>query len=51
MSIVHHQVLLFGPFKFLFSVTQIGFCFLGYAIAYTLFTILAGVLTDSKVKV
>ena len=34
-----------------FSVTQIGFCFLGYAIAYTLFTILAGVLTDSKVKV
>lgn len=32
------------------TVTQIGFCFLGYAIAYTLFTILAGVLTDSKVK-
>jgi len=32
------------------SVTSVGFCFLGYAIAYTLFTILAGVLTDSKVK-
>ena len=35
----------------LFSVTLVGFCFLGYAIAYTLFTIIAGVLTDSKVKV
>ena len=33
------------------SVTSVGFCFLGYAIAYTLFTILAGVITDSKIKV
>ena len=37
--------------KHLSSVTSVGFCFLGYAIAYTLFTILAGVLTDSKIKV
>ena len=28
------------------SVTQIGLCFLGYALAYTLFTILAGLVTD-----
>ena len=35
----------------LFSVTSVGLCFLGHAFAYTLFTILAGILTDSKVKV